>query len=127
MVLQSTSSEPHGLSLENAYTIDARILHALMKGQVVTDEVLSTLMTEVESILSSRPLVSVIFDPKNNVPLGNVTLLPELLDKRDCYARRRYAKAQYLADQFCRRWTREFLLSICHRQKWQQKQRKLCA
>ena len=62
-----------------------------MKEQVVTDEVLNTLMTEVESILNSRPLVPVTFDPDNE-PLtpnhllllrGSVNLAPGLFDKRD--------------------------------------------
>ena len=111
-----------------------RILHALMKGQVVTDEVLNTLMTEVESILNSRPLIPVTFDPRDDEPLtpnhllllrGNSNLPPGLFEKKDCYARRRWAQAQYLADQFWRRWTREYLPHICQLQKWQQKQRNL--
>ena len=64
-----------------------RILCALMKEQVVTDEVLNTLMTEVESVLNSRPLT---FDPDNE-PLktnlllllrSSVNLLPQLFNKR---------------------------------------------
>ena len=84
------------------------ILCALIKIQVVTDEVLNTLMTEVESILNSRPLVPVTFDPDNE-PLthnhlllfqGSVNLPPELFDKRDSYAWRRWAQTQYLDTKF---------------------------
>ena len=64
------------------------------KKQDVTDEVLNTLMTEVESILNSRPFVPVTFDPDNE-PLacnyllllrGSVNLPPGLFDKRDLRA-----------------------------------------
>ena len=110
-----------------------RILCALMKEQVVTDEVLNTLMTEVESILNLRPLVPVTFDPDNE-PLtpnhlillrGSVNLPPGLFNKRDSYARRRWAQTQYLANEFWRRWVREFLPNITYRQKWQQRRRNL--
>ena len=91
-------------------------------------------MAEVESILNSRPLVPVTFDPKDDEPLtpnhllmlqGNPTLPPGLFSKSDCYGRRRWAQAQYLANQFWRRWSREFLPNICHRQKWQHPRRNL--
>ena len=109
-----------------------RILHALMKGQVVTDKIINTLMTEVESILNSRPLIPVTFDRRDEEPLtpnhllllhGNCNLPLRLFGKKDCYVRRRWAQAQYLADQFWRRWTREYFPQICQLQKWQQKQR----
>ena len=111
-----------------------RILHALMKEQIVTDEILNTLLIEVESILNSRPLVPVTFDPNDDEPLtpnhllllrGNPTLPPGLFTERDCYARRRWAQAQYLANQFWRRFTREYLPNICYRQKWQRESRNL--
>ena len=110
-----------------------RILCALMKEQVVTDEVLNTLMTEVESILNSRPLVPVTFDPDDE-PLtpnhllllrGSVYLPPGLFNKRYSYAGRRWAQTQYLANEFWRRWVREFLPNITYRQKWQQRRRNL--
>ena len=110
-----------------------RILCALMKKQVVTDEVLNTLMTEVESILNSRPLVPVTFDPDDE-PLtpnhllllrGSVYLPPGLFNKRYSYAWRRWAQTQYLANEFWRRWVREFLPNITYRQKWQQRRRNL--
>ena len=96
------------------------ILFALIKEQVVTDEVLNTLMTEVESILNSRPLVPVTFGADNK-PLrpnyllllrGSINLLPGLFDKRDSYAQREWFQTQYFANEFWRRWVREFLPKI---------------
>ena len=78
-----------------------------MKDQVVSDETLCTIMTEVEGILNARPLVPLTLDSKENEPFtpnhllllrGNPNLPPGLYDKKDCYARRRWAQAQYLVD-----------------------------
>ena len=85
-----------------------RISSALLTSQSISDEILLTIMTEIESIINSRPLVSVSFEPNSQEPLTNHLLLlranlnvpPGLLDKNDCYARRRWAQAQYLTNQF---------------------------
>nr|CAB3263161.1 uncharacterized protein LOC104265735 [Phallusia mammillata] len=111
-----------------------RILTSLMTQQVVSDETLSTLFVEVESILNSRPLVPVTFDPRDDEPITpnhlllmrcNSNLPPGLFDKKDCYVRRRWAQVQYLANQFWIRWVREYLPNIISRQKWFQKRRDL--
>ena len=106
-----------------------------MKEQVVTDEVLNTLMTEVESILNSKPLVPVTFNPDNelltpnhlllHVLRGSVNLPPGLFDKRDSYVQLRWTQTQFLADEFWRRWVRKFLPNITYHQKWQQKHQNL--
>ena len=67
-----------------------RILTALMTTQTLTDEVLTTLMAEVEGIINSRPLGAVTMDSKNDEPLtpthllllhGNPNLPPDCLKK----------------------------------------------
>ena len=72
------------------------------------------------------------FDPNDDEPLtpnhllllrGSPTLPPGLFTERDCYARRRWAQAQYLENQFWRRFTREYLPNLCYRQKWQRESR----
>ena len=111
-----------------------RILSALLTTQSISDEVLITVMAEAESIINSRPLVPVSFEPGTEEPLtpnhllllrSNPNLPPGLFEKRDCYARRRWAQAQYITNQFWHRWVREFLPNIIHRQKWFQKQRNM--
>ena len=109
-----------------------RILSTLLHTQIVSDDVLSTLMAEVEGILNSRPLTPVILDPKANEALtpnhlllvrGTPNIPPGIFEKRDCYAKRRWAQVQYLANQFWFRWVREFLPSLNSRSKWQLKSR----
>ena len=109
-----------------------RILSSLLTSQSISEEVLQTAMTKVEWIINSRPLVPITLDPKNEEPLtpnhllllkGNPNVPPGLFDYKDCYVRRRWAQVQYIADQFWRRWTREFLPNLNHRQKWFQQRR----
>ena len=84
-------------------------------------------MIEIESIINSRPFVLAAFDPMDNKSFtpnnllllrDTVTLPPDVLDKRNRYARRRWAQIQILSDQFRRSWIREYLPNLQKRQKW---------
>ena len=104
-----------------------RILNALTQMQTLTEEGLVTLMTEVEGILNSRPLVPLMLHDSEEEPLtpnhllllrGNLNLPPGTFDTNSCYTRRRWAQVQFLANQFWRRWAKEFLPNLLQRQKW---------
>ena len=71
-----------------------RILGALLETQSPTHEAFNILMTEVEWILNSRPLVPVVINPQSDVSLtpnhllqlrGNANTPPGPFDKKDCY------------------------------------------
>lgn len=105
-----------------------KILKALVKEQLLTDEQLSTLMTEVEKILNDRPITTVSNDPNDPAALTPNTLLlmksnhciPHgIFNKKDIYARRWWRQVQYLSNVFWRRWIREYLPMLQLRQKWQ--------
>ena len=46
-----------------------RILSITLKGQVLTDDTLQTIIIEIEAIVISRPLIPITFDPKDDEPL----------------------------------------------------------
>ncbi|XP_071834278.1 uncharacterized protein [Apostichopus japonicus] len=111
-----------------------RILKALVKEQLINQEVLTTLLTEVEAILNARPLTQISLDPRDNQPLtpnhllllkGNPNIAPGEFVKTDGYGRRRWRQCQYLANQFWRRWIREYLPLLQTRQKWNKEKRSL--
>ena len=119
-----------GGSWERLIRSISRILSAILQTQLTSDDVLTTVMAEAESILNSRPLIPITLDPKNGQPLTpnhllllreSITLPPGLFNQRDIYARRRWAQAQYLTNQFWRRFVKEYLSSLNERQKWQKR------
>ncbi|XP_047246221.1 uncharacterized protein LOC124883254 [Girardinichthys multiradiatus] len=97
---------------------------------------LRKLFYEAMSIINSRPLSIVgINDPKSPEPLTPNHLIlmkskvalppPGKFMKEDLYARKRWRRVQYLAEQFWSRWKVEYLLNISTRQKWHLPRRNL--
>ena len=103
-----------------------RILCALMRGLVLDDERLSTFMCEAEAIINSRPITKNSDDPNDSEALtpshlllmhGGAALPPGRFTLRDIYSKR-WRHVQYLAERFWKRWLREYVATIQHRQKW---------
>ena len=111
-----------------------KIRRALLGQQLVSDEILRTLMSEVEGILNSRPLTPVSSDPKDLDPLtpndllllrANPNLPPGVFNKDEIHSKRRWRQVQYMADVFWKRWLREYVPTLQERAKWTKPRRSL--
>ncbi|XP_033733157.1 uncharacterized protein LOC117322392 [Pecten maximus] len=114
-----------------------RILDSMlldMKGRTLTHEILTTLMAEVTAIMNSRPITPVSTDPQDPSVLSPSALLTqktsnssvscEHLSQKDLY-RHQWKCVQVLAEEFWKKWRREYLVNLQSRNKWQQQQRNL--
>ena len=104
-------------------------MNALFSQQLIklSDEDLTTIFCEVESILNNRPITKVSSDPNDMTALtpnslilykAGVTLPPGLFKKTDCYVHRKWRQVQYLVNLFWTRWKREYTVLLNERQKW---------
>ncbi|EFX73868.1 hypothetical protein DAPPUDRAFT_252549 [Daphnia pulex] len=85
---------------------------------LVSDEVLRTVIAEVTSLFNSRPLTHVHSDPSDLEPLTPNHFLiggphphrvPDDEQAFNGVTRRRWKQAQFIVNQFWRRWMREYL------------------
>ena len=111
-----------------------RALEAIIGRDVITDEMLLTVMAEVEGLLNSRPLTHVSTDPNdlqaltpNHFLIGRASpnLPPGIFDDKDLSCRRRWRHAQRVVDHFWKRWRREYLPELTVRRKWLRETRNL--
>ncbi|XP_043211405.1 uncharacterized protein LOC122375894 [Amphibalanus amphitrite] len=105
-------------------------------GHTLDDELFRTLLTECEAIVNSRPISYFSGAPDDTLlPLSPNQILtlksrvavpyPGSFSQTDLYVRQRWRRVQFLADQFWRRWRREFLPTLQERHKWAQRRRNL--
>lgn len=109
-------------------------LKVILKERAPREEVLSTLLAEVENIVNSRPLSHVSVEPgtpesltPNHFLIGSTSNLPVIgtFDDSDLYLKKQWRKAQMLADMFWQRWLKEFLPQLIPRTKWNDEQKPL--
>lgn len=93
----------------------------------MNDEVLQTLVCEVEKILNDRPITKLSDDPRDQLALTpNMLLLLQcnssvplgIFSKDDMYAKRWWRQANYLSNVFWKRWVKQYLPSLQTRPKW---------
>ncbi|XP_048865547.1 uncharacterized protein LOC125739453 isoform X1 [Brienomyrus brachyistius] len=103
-------------------------LYTTVQAQTVTEEVLRTVLVEVEGILNSKPLGYVSTDIADPDPVTPNLLLMGRLDpslpqavytEAELLSRRRWKHSQVLADQFWVHFIKYYLPALQTRSKWQ--------
>lgn len=131
----SPPASPHwGGAWERLIRSIKSALKVTLKERAPRDEVLSTLMAEIENMVNSRPLMHVSVDPSdsesltpNHFLLGSSSRLPIIgeFDDADLSLRKQWRQAQRLADMYWQRWVREILPDLLPRTKWQEERKPL--
>ena len=126
------SASHMGGSWERMVQTTKRVLKSLLKEQLVSDEVLTTVMSEAVNIVNSRPLTRSsedVSDPEALTPnhllhlRPTPSLPPGVFGKEDLYCRRAWRQAQYIAGLFWQRWTKEYIPTLLERKKWELQRR----
>ncbi|XP_073764219.1 uncharacterized protein [Danio rerio] len=123
-------SAPHfGGSWEREVRSVKTALRTTLGAQIVTEEVLRTVLVEVEGILNSRPLGYVSSDVADPDPVTPNSLLmgrpdsslPQVVyPESDLLSRKRWRHSQILSDHFWKHFVHDFLPTLQARQKWKQ-------
>ena len=117
----------HGGAWERRIRTTQRIMVGLAREQMLTDDGLTTLFAEAESVLNGRPLTRCSSDPNDFTCLTPNHLLllkdqqslpPGIFTNDNNYVCRRWCQVQYLSSLFSKRWLREYLTLLQVRQKW---------
>lgn len=96
---------------------------------------LRTFLYEAMAIINSRPLTPQDLSDPQSVPLTPNHLImmkskvfltpPGNFVREDVYTRKRWRRAQFLAQEFWRRWKKEYLMTLQSRQKWHREERNI--
>lgn len=121
-------SAPHfGGSWEREVRSVKTALRTTLGAQTVTEEVLRTVLVEVENILNSRPLGYVSSDVADPDPVTPNSLLmgrpdsslPQVVySDSELLSKKRWRHSQVLSDHFWKHFVHDFLPTLQSRQKW---------
>ena len=110
-------------------------MKAVLGNQTVSDEVLSTVLTEVEFVLNGRPLTHVSMDPQDPEPITPnhfihggrcLNMPPGIFEKEEITGRKRWRASQAMVNEIWKRWLREYVPDLIERRKWLRPQRNIC-
>ena len=121
-------SAPHmGGAWERLVRSSKEVIYGLVKNHVLTDPQLTTLLTEVESVLNSRPLTHLSDDindldalTPNHILLGKHRNWHSIADtsETDITSRKKWKQVQGLQATFWSRWMKEYLPTLMKRPCW---------
>jgi transposase InsO family protein len=123
----NTPCSPHkGGVFERIVKTIKRVLVAVLENVRLNDEILNTVLCEVESLVNSRPITKVSEDacdpealsPNHLLILnGGPAPIPGVFHDSDRY-RKRWRHVQHVVDTFWKRWIREYLPQLHKVSKW---------
>ncbi|XP_054745753.1 uncharacterized protein LOC129250135 [Anastrepha obliqua] len=123
-------ASPHmGGSWERMIRSTKSILMDILPDFGMREEVLRAVLADIENILNSRPLTYVPLDSAEDEALtpnhfltGHSSAIRELTDNTNSGSalRQNFKISSQLADQFWRRWVKEYLPCLTRRAKWYQ-------
>ena len=104
-------------------------LRSQLKDSAPKEEVLHTFLCEAEAMVNSRPLTHVAIDADDEEALTPFHFLigtssvagvaaPGVFTPTDSITRKQWRISQQMADQFWKRWLREYLPTLTRRTKW---------
>ena len=108
-------------------------LNRVLNGHITSEEILTTVMSEVEALLNGRPLTHLSVnasDPEALTPnhfllaRASANVAPDTVCDADFVSRKGWRIAQVLATQFWRRWLTKYLPNLIER-KWLQERTNL--
>ncbi|XP_058064663.1 uncharacterized protein LOC131214298 [Anopheles bellator] len=104
-----------------------RNLNAFKPPRLPTDEILRSLLMEIEMIINSRPLTHLPLDSDTEPPLtpnhfllgsSNGSKPPAALDDRTAALKQSWKMSQRYADEFWKKWVADYLPTLTKRTKW---------
>ncbi|XP_075156642.1 uncharacterized protein LOC142229926 [Haematobia irritans] len=131
----NSPSSPHmGGAWERLVRSVKTVLYKILPERCPSEEVLRSMMAEVENIINSRPLTYIPIDGENkealtpnHLLLGSSNGLKPLASYDDAgvVLRQSWLSSQQVAEQFWRRWVSEYLSTLTCRTKWFEKAKPL--
>ena len=95
-----------------------RCLRKVLGQRQVDEEMLNTILSEIQAVINSRPLLqdegAESLTPAHFLNGGKLTVIPagpEPATTNDL--RKQFRLSQQIAEHFWRRWTKEYLLELC--------------
>uniref|UniRef100_A0A5S6Q1J3 Integrase catalytic domain-containing protein n=1 Tax=Trichuris muris TaxID=70415 RepID=A0A5S6Q1J3_TRIMR len=124
----SPPTAPHFSGVWERLVRPAKVaLKKVLNGQAVSDEMLSTAMVEIESLMNSRPLTHIPIDLREPEPLTLNHLLlgrshphipPDLVSETEITSKRKWRAAQAIVESCWKRWQREYVPYLLERRRW---------